>query len=198
MTPPTLTGQHVRLEPLTTGHLDGLCAVGLDDRSWQWFPTPVRTREEMAEFVETALRLQDAGTALPFATVSRATNEIVGSTRFGNMELAHRKVEIGWTWLSPRWQRTAINTEAKYLLLQYAFEQLQCVRVELKTDALNERSRTAILRLGAKFEGVLRQHMITSTGRKRDSVYFSVLDSEWPAIKAGLAARLNRDLQTTV
>lgn len=112
--------------------------------------------------------------------------KVVGSTRFGNIDLKNRKLEIGWTWVSRPWQRTAVNTEAKLLMLTYAFEQLRCIRVEFKTDALNLASRKAIARLGAKEEGVLRRHMITETGRFRDSVYFSILDDEWPAIKRRL------------
>jgi RimJ/RimL family protein N-acetyltransferase len=181
---------HVRLEPLSRNHCEALCAIGLDETIWKWFPAPVRTPGEMAAWIDSALAMQEAGTALPFAIVDVASGSVAGSTRYGNMEPAHRKLEIGWTWLTPGAQRTAINTEAKYLLLRYAFEQLDCVRVELKTDALNERSRAAILRIGAKYEGILRQHMITSTGRRRDSVYFSVIDTEWPAVKAGLESRL--------
>ena len=127
---------------------------------------------------------------MPFATVERASNVVVGTTRFMNMDLANRKVEIGSTWIAPRWQRTAVNTEAKYLMLCHAFEVWKCLRVELKTDALNQRSRQAILRLGAKQEGTLRKHMLTYDGRQRDSVYFSILDTEWPQVKIRLVSKL--------
>ena len=135
---------------------------------------------------------QSAGKALPFAIIDRATGRAVGSTRFGNFEPAHRRVEIGWTWPGTPWQRTAFNTEAKYLLLVHAFESLGLNRVEFKTDVLNERSRKAILRLGALEEGVLRRHMIVRDGRVRDSVYYSIIAEEWPAVKANLRRMLSQ------
>lgn len=145
----------------------------------------------MRDYIGSALVAQAAGTAMPFATVERASGRVVGSTRFMNIDVANRRVEIGATWIAKPWQRSAINTEAKYLMLRHAFETLKCIRVELKTDALNQRSRQAILRIGAREEGVLRQHMVTWSGRLRDSVYFSILDSEWAGVKADLEARLN-------
>ena len=144
----------------------------------------------MAAYIALALAERDAGRALPFATVDRATGTIIGSTRYAAIEPTHRRVEIGWTWLGRAWQRTAANTEAKYLMLRHAFETLGCVRVELKTDALNERSRAAIRRIGAREEGTLRRHMVTSTGRIRDTVYYSILDAEWTQVKAELERRL--------
>jgi len=188
--PVTLEGRCVRLEPLSLAHLDGLCAVGLEDELWRWTLVQVRTRDDMRRYVESALAAQASGAALPFATVERAGGRVAGSTRFGAAEPAHRRVEIGWTWLGREFRRTALNTEAKLLMFGHAFERLGCVRVELKTDVLNRRSRAAILRLGAKEEGVLRRHMITAGGRARDTVYYSVLDSEWPQVRAGLEARL--------
>jgi N-acetyltransferase len=189
--PVTLEGRHARLEPLQRAHLEGLAAVGLDPDLWRWIPTQVRTREEMSAYIETALEEQERGVSLPFALIEKSTGRVIGSTRYGNIEPAHRRVEIGWTWVARNWQRTAINTEAKYLLLRHAFESLGCNRVELKTDSLNERSRAAILRIGAREEGTFRNHMITSTGRIRHTVYFSVIDSEWPGIKARLEAILD-------
>jgi RimJ/RimL family protein N-acetyltransferase len=191
--PIVLEGQHVRLEPLREDHLTGLAAVGLDPELWRWIPTPVRTVEEMAVYIATALREQEQGASLPFALVERRTGRLMGSTRYGNIDRTNRHVEIGWTWVAPEWQRTAINTEAKYLLLKHAFETLNCIRVELKTDSLNERSRAAILRLGAREEGIFRNHMITASGRIRHTVYFSIVDSEWPDVKARLEARLNSE-----
>lgn len=188
--PVTLAGRHVRLEPLSLAHLDGLCEVGLDPELWRWTLTLIRTPEEMRAYVETALREQEAGVSLPFATVEAATERVVGSTRFGSVSRENRRVEIGWTWVARPWQRTPVNTEAKYLMLRHAFETLGCVRVELKTDALNERSRAAILRIGARQEGILRRHMLSQGGRMRDTVYFSVLDDEWPGVRAGLEAKL--------
>ena len=190
VTATTLTGTRIRLEPLSEGHHPALCAVGLDAELWQWSPRPLRTPADMAAYIEFALAERAAGRALPFVIVDQATGRAIGSTRFGAIEPAHRRVEIGWTWLGRPWQRTAVNTEAKYLLLRHAFETLGCIRVELKTDALNERSRAAIRRIGAREEGILRSHMVTASGRIRDSVYYSILDGEWPAVKRNLEARL--------
>jgi RimJ/RimL family protein N-acetyltransferase len=191
VSPVTLTGAHVRLEPLANAHLAGLTEVGLDQELWRWIPTPVRTQEAMAAYIDTALDEQARGISLPFAIMEQATGRAIGSTRYGNIDRTHYRVEIGWTWVARAWQRTAINTEAKYLLLRHAFETLGCQRVELKTDSLNEKSRAAILRVGAQQEGVFRNHMITSTGRVRHTVYFSIIDAEWPAVKARLEAKLN-------
>ncbi|PYU52894.1 MAG: GNAT family N-acetyltransferase [Acidobacteria bacterium] len=190
VSPIFLEGAHVRLEPLAKTHLAGLVEVGLDEELWRWIPTPVRTQEEMAAYIETALNEQKRGEALPFAIVEKSTSRAIGSTRYGNIDRAHHRVEIGWTWVARDWQRTAMNTEAKYILLKHAFETLGCIRVELKTDSLNERSRAAILRLGAREEGIFRNHMITASGRIRHTVYFSIIDSEWPAVKARLEAKL--------
>jgi N-acetyltransferase len=188
--PVILTGRHVRLEPLTLEHAAGLAEVGLDDDLWKWIPTPVRTPEEMSAYVQTALQEQAAGSALPFALIEKSSGRVVGSTRYANIERVHHRLEIGWTWVARPWQRTAINTEAKYLLLRHAFETLKCMRVELKTDSLNEKSRAAILRIGAREEGTFRKHMVTASGRIRHTLYFSIVDSEWPEVKARLEARL--------
>jgi RimJ/RimL family protein N-acetyltransferase len=188
--PVTLQGSHVRLEPLTPEHLDGLCEFGLDPDLWRWTSTRLQSREDMAEYLETALNDERKGTARPFATRSIKSGQVIGSTRFGNIDLHNRHVEIGWTWVGVPWQRTAVNTEAKYLMLRHAFEILGCIRVEFKTDSINERSRNALLRIGAKEEGTLRNHMIVHDGRYRHTVYFSVIDSEWPAVKANLEAKL--------
>lgn len=189
--PVTLEGQHLRLEPLSLDHHAGLCEVGLDEELWRWIPQPVRTPGEMREYIALALQSQHEGSALPFATIDRARGKVIGSTRYGNIDRVNRHVEIGWTWLGLKWQRTAANTEAKFLMLRHAFEMLGCLRVELKTDALNERSRNAILRIGAKEEGTFRNHMVTHTGRIRHSVYYSIIDSEWPAVKALLEDKLS-------
>src|SRR6202158_4249780 len=191
MTPVVLEGQHVRLEPLAKEHLPELARVGLDVELWRWIPVPVRTAEELAEYIETALEEQKRGVSLPFALIEKATGRAIGSTRYGNIDRTHHRVEIGWTWVAREWQRSAVNTEAKYLLLRHAFETLGCIRVELKTDSLNEKSRAAILRIGAKEEGIFRNHMITSSGRLRHSVYFSIVNSEWSAVKARLESKLN-------
>lgn len=193
VSPVVLEGRHVRLEPLREDHLAGLAAVGLDPELWRWIPTPVRNVEEMAAYIATALREQEQGVSLSFALVECQTRRPIGSTRYGNIDRTHHRVEIGWTWVARERQRTAINTEAKYLLLRHAFETLGCIRVELKTDSLNERSRAAILRIGAREEGTFRNHMITASGRIRHTVYFSIVDSEWPSVKARLETRLNTD-----
>lgn len=188
--PVVLDGTHVRLEPLTPGHLGGLAAIGLDDDLWRWSPSPVRSREDLAGFIREALAAQQRGDALPFVIVERSSGRLVGSTRLGNVDLRNGRVEIGWTWVARAWQRTAVNTEAKRLLLRHAFGPLGCSRVELKTDALNERSRRAILRIGAVEEGTLRKHMRTTDGRARDTVSYSILDTEWPSVEARLVRRL--------
>jgi len=190
VSPVTLEGRHVRLEPLSQAHHADLSAVGLAEELWRWIPTPVRTPQEMSGYIQTALDEQARGVSLPFALIEKAGNRAIGSTRYGNIDRTHHRVEIGWTWVAPAWQRTAANTEAKYLLLKHAFETLSCIRVELKTDSLNERSRAAILRIGAREEGTFRNHMITASGRIRHTVYFSILDSEWPEVKSHLQSRL--------
>lgn len=186
LAPVTLAGRVVRLEPLGLRHLDGLCAVGLDDSLWTLTQSILRTPDDMRAYVEEALAEARNGSALPFATVEQASGVVVGSTRFGSVSHEHRRVEIGWTWIGTRWQRTGVNTEAKYLMLRHAFEVMGARRVELKTNALNERSRAAMLRIGATEEGTMRQHMIRPDGSSRDSVYFSLLDGEWPGVKTRL------------
>jgi len=188
--PVTLAGRHVRLQPLALSHLDALCEVGLESDIFRWFTHPVRSRDDMRNFIEVALEWQADGTALPFATIEQSSGRAIGSTRYMNIDRPNRHVEIGATWIAPAWQRTAVNTEAKYLMLRHAFETLGCIRVELKTDELNERSRNAILRIGAKQEGIFRNHMICADGRLRNSVYFSIVDSEWPQLKASLEEKL--------
>lgn len=190
----SLQGTHVRLEPLRPEHAEMLWEVARDSLTdlFQWVPYRMSSLEDFRDFNRHVLSEQARGLSLPFAIFLSDRREMVGSTRFMNMDLGNRKVEIGSTWIPPRWQRTAVNTETKYLMLRQAFEVWKCLRVELKTDALNQRSRQAILRLGAKEEGTLRKHMLTWTGRPRDSVYFSILDDEWLAVKARLEQKLAR------
>jgi N-acetyltransferase len=190
--PVILEGTHVRLEPLRMEHLPGLCEVGLDPDLWRWTPNIVRTPEDMQVYVQTALRSQEQGTALPFVTKEKFSGTIIGSTRFANYDPENMGIEIGWTWIAGRWQRTPVNTEAKYLMLTHAFEKLGCIRVQLKTDFLNARSRSAILRLGAREEGILRNDRLTYTGRIRNTVYYSIINSEWPQVKAQLEDMLQR------
>ncbi|MGI8654892.1 MAG: GNAT family N-acetyltransferase [Pyrinomonadaceae bacterium] len=190
--PLTLEGRRVRLEPLTLAHHSALCEVGLDEELWRWIPTMIRTPDEMRAYIETALEEQSKGLSLPFAIIEKAHGRAMGSTRFGNIDRNNRRLEIGWTWLGRNYQRTSINTEAKYLLLRHAFEQLNAIRVELKTDSLNERSRRAILRIGAKEEGTFRNHMIVQNGRLRHTVYYSIIASEWKKVRAVLEEKLSR------
>jgi RimJ/RimL family protein N-acetyltransferase len=184
--------EEMRVEPVLLAHHVALSDVGLDEELWRWIPTAVGTPAEMAAYIETALKEQASGVALPFALIEKASGRAIGSTRYGNIERAHHRLEIGWTWVARKWQRTAVNTEAKYLLLRHAFETLGCMRVELKTDSLNQRSRAAILRIGAREEGIFRNHMITANGRVRHTVYFSIVDSEWADVKSQLEARIGR------
>jgi N-acetyltransferase len=186
----TLEGRHVRLEPLTQAHHAQLCAVAFDDELWKLTTTIIRTPDDMKKYIDAALKDFSDGKALPFAIIDKSSNKAVGSTRFGNIERAHHRLEIGWTWIAREWQRTAVNTEAKYLLLSHAFDTLGCMRVEFKTDSTNSRSRNALMRIGAKEEGVFRNHMITPGGRIRHSVYFSIIDSEWPEVKNELEKKL--------
>lgn len=188
--PVALTGAHVRLEPLVPAHADALWEVARDPALWTLSTPPVRSRADFDAYLAQAWRDTEHGSTLTFATCSRSTGAVVGSTRFAAYAPEHARVEIGWTWIARGWQRTAVNTEAKLLMLAHAFETLGVERVELKTDALNARSRAAITRLGATEEGTLRHHMRTSDGRRRDTVYFSILAAEWPSVRAGLEARL--------
>jgi RimJ/RimL family protein N-acetyltransferase len=190
--PVTLEGSVVRLEPIRREHADMFWEVAKDalDDIFRWIPYRMQTREDFHNLIEKIFDEQEHGQSVAFATVERGSGRVIGSTRFMNIDRANRRVEIGSTWIAPAGQRTAVNIEAKYLMLQHAFEELKCIRVELKTDVLNQRSRNAILRLGAKEEGTLRSHGITWTGRVRDSIYFSILDTEWPGVKARLEEKL--------
>jgi len=189
--PVTLRGSMVRLEPLTLDRTAALARVGLEPVLWRWVPTRMHTPEDMQAYVLTALDEQRRGVSLPFVIIDQASDQVIGSTRYANIETSHRRLEIGWTWLTSSHQRSGANTEAKLLLLTHAFDVLGANRVEFKTDSLNVQSRTAILRLGATVEGTFRNHMIIpESGRVRHTVYFSIIDSEWPAIKATLTARL--------
>jgi RimJ/RimL family protein N-acetyltransferase len=190
LAPLALEGADVRLEPLAERHLDALWNVAKDREIWRWYAVPVLSREELAAWVGEALKEAAGGRTLPFATCLRASGEVVGSTRFAAYSPENERVEIGWTFVGRAWQRTAINSEAKLLMLRHAFETLHLERVELKTDSLNEASRRAILRLGATEEGTLRSHMLCSSGRRRDSVYYSILRGEWPDVRERLEQRL--------
>ena len=185
-----LEGHYVRLEPLTQAHAAPLVAAAADGDLWKTSVTIIPAAPGINDYIDAALNGQAAGKELPFVIVSKPANRVVGTTRFYDISVADRKAAIGYTWLAQTAQRTPINTEAKLLLLTHAFETWRCVRVELITDVLNEQSRAAILRLGAKQEGILRKHLILPSGRVRDSVFFSITDDEWPAVKSKLQAKL--------
>jgi len=187
--PGTLTGELVRLEPLAPDHLEGLWRASRDPRTWTWLSIPQpATEAELGDWLDEAVE----GPYYPFATVLQSSGEVAGSTRFLNARLHDRSVEIGWTWLAPTAWGTGANVEAKLLMLEHAFERWDCRRVELKTDADNERSRGAMEALGAVFEGIHRKHMLVRGGENRDSAWYSVVDDEWPAVRAGLLRRLGR------
>lgn len=190
--PVTLEESVVRLDPIRQEHAALFWDVAKDsvEDIFRWYPYSMKTAEDFQKFIQKVFLEQERGESVAFATIERASNKVIGSTRFMNIDRANRRVEIGSTWIAPAWQRSAVNTEAKYLMLRQAFEVWGCSRVELKTDALNEKSRNAILRIGAKEEGTLRRHVVTWSGRIRDTVYFSILDSEWPEVKAKLEARV--------
>lgn len=189
---PTLTGRTVELRPLEREHAQGLLDAAADGQLWNMKLTVVPGAGSIDGYIATALEGRMAGTVMPFVIVRRDTGALVGSTRFWKIDRANRKLEIGHTWLSESVQRSAVNTEAKYLLLCHAFEAMQCVRVQFTIDELNEKSRAAILRIGAKHEGVVRHERIMPDGRKRNSVRFSIIDEEWIEVKAMLEAKLAR------
>lgn len=188
-----LQGKRVRLEPLSLRHVDDLAEAGADAAIWRWLPTAHHAPGTMEAFIRAALTQQALCKAVPFATIDAASSTAVGSTRYHFIEPEQRRIEIGVTWVSSLFQRSHVNTEAKFLQLWYAFEVLGCRRVEFKADAENLKSRAAILRLGAREEGLFRKHMIYPDGRNRDSVYFAMLDDDWPNAKAFLLSRLTYD-----
>ncbi|HEU4585161.1 MAG TPA: GNAT family protein [Gemmatimonadaceae bacterium] len=192
VSPCTLAGLHVRLEPLELSHAEELLEVALEPELWSFTTRRVDSPETMRSYLETAMAERDAGVSLPFITRDAASGRAIGSTRFLNISRHDRRVEIGWTWIGKRWQRTAVNTEAKYLMLRHAFETWECVRVELKTSTLNERSRAAIKRIGGVEEGIFRRHTRNADGTWRDTIWFSILDREWPDVKQRLEDRLAR------
>ena len=190
--PVVLDGAYVRLEPLDPSHREGLCAAISDGELWSIFVTIVPHPDDIDEFLANAKIAQETGTGLAFATIDKRTgDQVAGSTRFMNASLPNKRVEIGFTFLGQTWQRSPINTEAKLLMLTHAFETLDLNRVELMTDYLNSKSRQAILRLGAKEEGILRNHVVMPNGRVRDTVVYSITKHEWPGVKQNLASRLS-------
>ena len=190
--PVTLEGSHVRLEPMRPEHVADLAAACADPAMWTYMPLDGSTTAGMAAIVKAAVEASERGTELPFTTFERDSGRVVGGSRYLNIDRLNHRLEIGYTFVAPPWQRSVVNSEAKLLMLGHAFDHLRANRVELKTDALNVQSRTAILALGASFEGIFRNHMITRQGRLRDSAYYSITVQEWPAVRARLEARLAR------
>jgi RimJ/RimL family protein N-acetyltransferase len=191
--PVTLEGKVVRLEPLALSHAADMTVAARDEDIWRYMLYgTIRSQADMRLWVEDMLERQKAGTDLPFAVIHLASGRVAGATRYLDIRPAHRSLEIGGTWYGTEFQRTAVNTECKYLLLTHAFEILGCIRVQFKADARNEHSLRALERIGAVREGVLRNHMILEDGSYRDSVYYSILNREWPGVKAGLEAKLDR------
>jgi RimJ/RimL family protein N-acetyltransferase len=191
--PVILPGRFVRLEPLSEEHVSGLTAIGLEDSIWQYMPYGLmRNEADIRRWVRGMLALAAEGTDMPFAAIDLMSGRVAGATRYLEIRPAHRGLEIGGTWYGAAYRRTRVNTECKYLLLEHAFERLQCIRVQLKTDSRNERSQRAIERLGATREGMLRNHLILPDGHVRHSIYYSITDSEWPGVKAQLHDMLGR------
>jgi N-acetyltransferase len=193
VTPITLTGRHVRLEPMTEAHIPGLARIGVGQTFWDFMLYGnMDTEEDMANWVRDILSRAENGTDLPFAVIHLESGRVAGATRYLNIMPRDRGLEIGGTWYGTEFQRTAVNTECKYLLLKHAFDVLKCIRVQLKTDLRNERSQRAIERIGAVKEGVLRNHMILPDGRFRHSVFYSILDTEWDGVKGRLEGMLEK------
>jgi RimJ/RimL family protein N-acetyltransferase len=189
--PVTLEGRIVRLEPMSRAHLDGLAEVAFDPELWRWTIARPTDRASLEAWMTAAMDNGAAGTEVPFVIVERASGRPIGSSRYMNIVPEHRRLEIGWSWVAAAWQRGGANREAKLLMLGHAFEALGCHRVEFKTDSLNERSRRALLGIGATFEGIFRNHMAMPDDRLRHSAYYSVIDTEWPAVKARLTRGLD-------
>lgn len=195
--PVTLDGQYVRLEPLTMDHYADLCEVLLDEEIGRWLPYSISTPDDMRQFIEMAGKFQAEGSSFSFAMIYKPANRAVGTSRYLNIDEESFNLEIGATLIGKQWQRTVVNTEAKYLMLRHAFETLGCIRVQFKTNSLNIKSRTALARICAREEGVIRNHMVCSNGRVRHSALFSITDEEWPMVKLDLDAKLARPFAMT-
>ncbi|MDR7316270.1 GNAT family protein [Brevibacillus nitrificans] len=191
--PVTLEGKHVRLEPLRHAHIEGIWEAGRYENIWTYMSVKIDQLQDALSFVETARRNEDEGIELPFAIIGLEDGKVIGSTRFLNIARKDRGLEIGFTWLTPAVWKSAVNTECKYLLMRHCFEQLGCIRVQLKTDSRNLNSQRAIARIGGVREGVLRNHMILPDGYVRDSVYFSITDAEWQNVQEKLHLLLFRE-----
>ncbi len=195
----TLKGKVVRLEPLAMRHEQGLFEAARDPEVWRWMPSnAAESQESFHRWFQDALAASEAGTEAAFVTLDARTGAPIGSTRYLALRPEHRGLEIGWTWLAPSRWKSGANVEAKLLMLEHAFEDLGCMRVEFKTDARNERSRKALAALPAKFEGIFRKHMLVRGGQLRDSAYYSIIDDEWPEVRANLSQRLDASISGEV
>ncbi|TCP30596.1 RimJ/RimL family protein N-acetyltransferase [Scopulibacillus darangshiensis] len=188
-----LSGEAVKITPMTLDHVSGLFEAGNDQRIWSYMPMNIKSAKDMDKLVHQALQDKKSGTAFPFAIMDSNSKKLIGSTRFLDISVPNRNLEIGWTWLSPAVWRSKVNTECKYLLLKYCFETLETIRVQIKTDERNTRSQQAIERLGAVKEGILRNHRILADGFYRNTVCYSIIEKEWPAVKARLERHLKRN-----
>lgn len=197
--PVSLQGQHVTLEPISLGHVDGLLEIGQEKEDWGYLPIPgFSSRDDAERWVQQALALAERGLHYTFVLLDPRSGRVMGSTRYLNVRARDHGLEIGYTWLGREYQRTAVNTEAKYLLLKCAFESIGVYRVEFKTDLRNVRSQKAIERIGAQKEGVFRRHMVAQGGYIRDSVYYSIIDLDWPQVRGGLEAKLRNNKAPSV
>ncbi len=185
-----LEGRHVRLEPPSHAHSPDLAMVALDPELWRWTTVQIQSVDDLNAYIDGIIALRASGAAIPFIAIDRATGRAIGGTRFANVDVQNRRVEIGWTWLGRPYQRRAFNTEAKLLMLGHAFERMNCIRVEFRVNAFNIKSREAVARIGAREEGTLRHHMILPDGRLIDWVYYSILREEWPGVRASLEEKL--------
>jgi RimJ/RimL family protein N-acetyltransferase len=190
--PVTLEGTYIQLAPLSLDHHVQLCEVGLDEDLWRLTTIRLQTPEDMLKYMQTALQGRVEGVALPFVIIEKSSGKVIGTSRYHNINRATRRLEIGFTWIAAGWQRTPVNTETKYLMLKHAFEEYRCIRVEFKADVSNERSRQALIRIGAKQEAILRNYVSSGHKGLRDLVLFSIIDTEWPEVKAALEQKLKR------
>ena len=193
--PVTLEGNLVRLEPLSMDHFSALAEIAFNAEMWRWMSDPMKTEDDLRRYIQAGVDAAAAGAAMPWATRSKKDNRIVGSTRFADIQPSHRTLEIGWTWMLPDYQRSGINVEAKYLQLRHAFEVMGSRRVAFKTHHHNLKSQNAIQALGAKHEGIFRNHVIMPDGTARHSYWYSIIDEEWPEVKANLEKRMQRHLE---
>jgi len=187
-----LENERVRLSALKAEDIDSLDGIAYDPRLWEWGMSDIKTRQDLQNYISTALKERDLFQSYPFLIYDKQNNKVAGSTRFGSISIPNKRLEIGWTWLHPDFHGSGLNKNCKYLLLKCAFEEFKFNRVEIKTDVLNKQSRAAILKIGAKEEGIFRKHQITASGRERDSIYFSIIKDEWPQLKSRVFASLNQ------